>query len=58
MRHVGIDLHRRFLVGFVVDERGRPRRPRRFECKAVGEILSFFEGSGALQAVIYLRRDQ
>ncbi len=52
MRHVGIDLHRRFLVVCVVDERGRSRKPRRFECRDAGAIRSFFEKLGAFQAVI------
>ena len=52
MRHVGIDLHRKFLVVCVVDGRGRCRKPRRFECRDVEAIRSFFEKQGAFQAVI------
>ena len=33
MRYVGIDLHKRSLVVAVEDERGRPRKARRFDCR-------------------------
>jgi hypothetical protein len=41
MRFVGIDLHKRFLVVAVEAERGRPRKPRRFECRGVEGIRAF-----------------
>jgi hypothetical protein len=52
MRHVGIDLHGRFLVVCVIDERGRSRKPRRFGRRSVKAIRSFLEKLGAFQAVI------
>jgi transposase len=52
MRYVGIDLHKRFLVVAVEDERGRPRKPRRFDCREVEGIRAFFEVLGPFTAVI------
>jgi len=52
MKYVGIDLHKRFLVAAVEDERGRPRKPHRFECQDTEGIRSFFESLGRFQAVI------
>ncbi len=52
MKYVGIDLHKRFLVVAVEDERGRPRKPHRFECQDTQSIRDFFETLGPFQAVI------
>ena len=52
MRFVGIDLHKRFLVVAVEDERGRPRKPRRFDCRETEEIREYFKGLGRFAAVI------
>lgn len=52
MRFVGIDLHKRFLVVAVEDERGRPRKPRRFDCREIEEIRGYFKGLGRFAAVI------
>ena len=42
MKYVGIDLHNRFLVAAVEDARGRPGKPRRFECQNTEGIQRFF----------------
>lgn len=52
MKYVGIDLHKRFLVAAVEDERGRPRKPRRFACQDTEGIRKFFETLRPFQAVI------
>jgi len=52
MRYIGIDLHRRFMVVAVVDERGRSRKPRRFECHDEAAVLEFFERHRPFVAVI------
>ncbi len=52
MRFVGIDLHKRFLVVAVEDERGRPRKSRRFDCREVEEIRGYFKALGRFSAVI------
>jgi hypothetical protein len=36
----------------VEDERGRPRKPRRFDCREVEGIRAFFEVLGPFTAVI------
>ena len=52
MRYVGIDLHKRFLVVAVEDERGRPRKARRFDCREVDKVRAFFKKLGPFSAVI------
>ena len=52
MKYIGVDLHKRFLVVVVEDNRGRPRKPRRFSCRDVGAIEGFFKEQVPFEAVI------
>ena len=52
MLYAGVDLHRRFLVVAVEDERGEVKHQERFECRQAERIREFFSSLGAFRAVI------
>lgn len=49
---MGVDLHKRFLVVAKEDDRGRSRKPRRFECSDLDGIAKFFDSARPFKAVI------
>ena len=52
MRYIGIDLHKRFLVLAVEDERGLSSQTKRFRCYEVTEICKFFRHLRPFRCVI------
>lgn len=52
MHYVGIDLHKRYLVMAVEDERGPVGKPRRLECRDEAAIVKAFRRLRPFRAVI------
>jgi transposase len=52
MVHVGVDLHKKFIVLCVVRQDLSVQTLRRFACQNVEEIVAFFKGLGEFQAAV------